>query len=72
MAAACLHVMDLDLETYQANTQPMCSHINVGTGTDVTIRELAELIAKVTGYQARFASTPPSPMARRASCWTWR
>ncbi len=64
MAAACLHVLHLDPETYQANTQPMCSHINVGTGTDVTIRELAEAIARVTGYQGelRFdASKPDGP-----------
>ena len=50
MAAASVHVMELDDETYQANTQPMLSHINVGTGVDCTIRELAETIAKVTGF----------------------
>ncbi|MEA1050227.1 GDP-L-fucose synthase [Lamprobacter modestohalophilus] len=61
MAAACLHVLHLDLETYQANTQPMCSHINVGTGVDVTIRELAEIIAKVTGYQGELGFDPSKP-----------
>tara|TARA_E500000081_G_scaffold155073_1_gene194255 strand:+ start:3030 stop:3989 length:960 start_codon:yes stop_codon:yes gene_type:complete len=50
MAAASIHVMDLDNETYQANTQPMLSHINVGTGEDCTIRELVETVAKVTGF----------------------
>lgn len=50
MAAACLHVMHLDTATYQASTQPMLSHINVGTGKDVTIRELVETVKKVTGY----------------------
>ncbi|MGS1118014.1 GDP-L-fucose synthase [Castellaniella sp. UC4442_H9] len=50
MAAACVHVMELDAETYRALTRPMLSHINVGTGVDVTIRELAETIARVIGY----------------------
>ena len=50
MAAASIHVMDLDNETYQANTQPMLSHINVGTGEDCTIRELVETVAKVSGF----------------------
>ncbi|WP_343213332.1 GDP-L-fucose synthase [Alteromonas sp. Cnat3-28] len=51
MAAASVHVMELDNETYQANTQPMLSHINVGTGEDCTIRELVETVAKVTGFK---------------------
>ncbi len=51
MAAACLHVMDLSKEYYQSSTEPMLSHLNVGTGVDVTIRELAETIQKVVGYQ---------------------
>jgi GDP-L-fucose synthase len=50
MAAASVHVMELDSETYRANTQPMLSHINVGTGVDCTIRELAETVAGVTGF----------------------
>ena len=50
MAAASVHVMELDADIYQANTQPMLSHINVGTGIDCTISELAETIAKVTGF----------------------
>ncbi|MDD2882992.1 MAG: GDP-L-fucose synthase [Rhodoferax sp.] len=53
MAAASVFVMNLDDETYQANTQPMLSHINVGTGLDCTIRELAETIARVTGFTGR-------------------
>ncbi|NOQ77024.1 MAG: NAD-dependent epimerase/dehydratase family protein [Methylococcaceae bacterium] len=51
MAAACLHVMDLSPELYQQHTEPMLSHINVGTGKDVTIKELVETVVKVTGYQ---------------------
>lgn len=50
MAAASVHVMELPLDVYRAHTQPMLSHINVGTGVDCTIRELAEIIAKVTGF----------------------
>lgn len=61
MAAACLHVMDIDVETYRANTQPMLSHINVGTGTDVTIRELAELLAEVVGYKGKIAFDSSKP-----------
>lgn len=51
MAAASIHVMELDAQVYQANTQPMLSHVNVGTGVDCTIRELAETIAKVVGFK---------------------
>lgn len=51
MAAASIFVMNLDAQTYQTHTQPMLSHINVGTGIDCTIRELVEIIAKVVGYQ---------------------
>jgi GDP-L-fucose synthase len=51
MAAACYHVMTLDKEIYQQHTQPMLSHINVGTGVDVSIKELAETLIEVIGYQ---------------------
>jgi GDP-L-fucose synthase len=51
MAAACVHVMTLDAATYQEHTQPMLSHINVGTGQDCTITELAQTIAKITGFE---------------------
>jgi GDP-L-fucose synthase len=67
MAAACVHVMNLDEQTYQANTQPMLSHINVGTGVDCTIRELAETMAKVTGFNGRlvFDSSKPDGTPRK-------
>ncbi|MDH4558239.1 GDP-L-fucose synthase [Pseudomonas sp. BN417] len=61
MAAASVHVMELDSTTYQANTQPMLSHINVGTGEDCTIRELAETIAKVTGFNGRLTFDASKP-----------
>lgn len=51
MAAASVFVMELDDDTYQANTQPMLSHINVGTGVDCTIKELTETVARVVGYE---------------------
>ena len=53
MAAACVHVMDLPADVYRQHTQPMLGHVNVGTGVDCTIRELAETIARVTGFQGR-------------------
>jgi GDP-L-fucose synthase len=61
MAAACLHVMALDLDTYQAQTEPRLSHINVGTGTDVTIAELAELVSAVTGFTGDVRFDPSKP-----------
>jgi GDP-L-fucose synthase len=51
MAAACVFVMNLAPEVYQAQVQPQNSHINVGYGSDVTIAELAQLVARVVGYQ---------------------
>lgn len=67
MAAASIHVMELDTETFKANTQPMLSHINVGTGVDCTIRELAETVAKVTGFQGclEFDATKPDGTPRK-------
>jgi GDP-L-fucose synthase len=67
MAAACVHVMELDEEVYQAHTQPMLSHINVGTGQDCTIRELAETIANVVGFKGRivFDDTKPDGTPRK-------
>jgi GDP-L-fucose synthase len=67
MAAASVHVMELDDATYQAHTQPMLSHINVGTGVDCSIRELAETIARVTEYQGQltFDSTKPDGTPRK-------
>ncbi len=67
MAAASVHVMELDSEIYQANTQPMLSHINVGTGVDCTIREMAETMAKVVGYEGDvvFDSTKPDGTPRK-------
>ncbi|OOF05232.1 GDP-fucose synthetase [Salinivibrio sp. MA607] len=67
MAAASVHVMELDAKTYQANTEPMLSHINVGTGVDCTIREMAETMAKVVGYEGKlvFDSSKPDGTPRK-------
>ncbi len=67
MAAASIHVMELDSEIYQANTESMISHINVGTGVDCTIRELAETMAKVVGFEGEivFDSTKPDGTPRK-------
>lgn len=61
MAAASIHVMNLDEKIYQRNTQPMLSHINVGTGIDCTIRELVETVAKVVGYQGEIVFDTSKP-----------
>jgi nucleoside-diphosphate-sugar epimerase len=67
MARAALFVLDLDPETYARETKPMLSHINVGSGTDVTIRELAETVARVTGFKGRlsFDATKPDGAPRK-------
>nr|AXL96468.1 GDP-L-fucose synthetase [Providencia alcalifaciens] len=67
MAAASVYVMELDIKTYQDNTQPMLSHINVGTGVDCTIREMAETIAKVVGFAGKvvFDSSKPDGTPRK-------
>jgi len=67
MAAASVHVMELADEIYQANTQPMLSHINVGTGVDCTIRELAETVARVVGFTGNvtFDATKPDGTPRK-------
>ena len=67
MAEASLHVLDLDRAAYQAATQPMLSHINVGTGEDVSIADLAALVARVTGFSGsiRFDATRPDGTPRK-------
>jgi len=67
MAAASIHVMNLDKVIYDENTEPMLSHINVGTGVDCTIRELVETVAKVVGFngEIKFDSTKPDGAPRK-------
>lgn len=67
MAEASLHVLSLDKKTYDENTQPMLSHINVGTGVDITIRELAETVSDVVGFDGgiNFDSSKPDGAPRK-------
>jgi len=61
MAAASLFVLDLEPDVYAANTQPMLSHINVGCGEDISILELAELIADVVGFCGEISCDASKP-----------
>lgn len=67
MAEAALFVMDLPLEVYQAETDPMLSQINIGYGSDVSIAELAAMVAKVAGFTGRitFDTTKPDGTMRK-------
>ena len=61
MAEASLFVLDLPKAQYEANTQPMLSHINVGSGEDIAILELAQLVAKITGFKGEILTDPSKP-----------
>ena len=67
MAEASLFVHDLDKVIYDENTHPMLSHINVGTGVDVTIKELALTIKSVVGFEGDivFDQTKPDGTPRK-------
>ncbi|RKZ36759.1 MAG: GDP-L-fucose synthase [Gammaproteobacteria bacterium] len=67
LADACIFVIQLDKAIYQAQTQPMLSHLNVGTGYEVSIRELAEMIKQVTGFAGTllFDSNQPDGTLRK-------
>jgi GDP-L-fucose synthase len=67
MAAASVYVMNLDKNIYHQHTKPMLNHINVGFGSDVTIKQLAQTISEVLGYQGRisFDVTKPDGPARK-------
>jgi len=67
MAEASLFVLELDEKTYQANTKSILSHINIGTGKDVTIKEMAEAMKKVVGFEGKltFDTTKPDGAPRK-------
>ena len=67
MAAACVHVMQLDKAVYDAHTKPMQSHINVGYGSEVTIAQLAQAVGKTVGYRGEinFDITKPDGSPRK-------
>ena len=61
MARASIHIMSLDKKKYDAYTSSMCSHINVGSGEDLTIKKLAEIIKNVVGYKGCINFDPSKP-----------
>ena len=61
LAAAACHLLALPRERYAAHTSPMCSHVNVGTGEDLPIAELAQLVAEATGYEGRIVFDRSKP-----------
>lgn len=67
MAAACVHVMNLDAQVLRTSVPPMVSHINIGTGVDCSIRELAERLASILGFRGRlvFDATNPDGTPRK-------
>lgn len=62
LASACLHVMALPYEEYAKQIEPMCSHLNVGYGDDLTMAELADLVASVIGYKGRLKFDQEKPV----------
>jgi GDP-L-fucose synthase len=67
MAAACLFVMNKDRQSLDQVVTPMLSHLNIGTGEDVSIKQLAEIMAKVVGYQGeiKFDTSKPDGTPRK-------
>ena len=61
MARASIHLMNLDKKKYEEHTSPTCSHINVGSGIDITVKELAENIKEVVGYNGNINFDPTKP-----------
>ena len=68
MADASLFVLDLDQDIYAANTQPMLSHINVGTGAEISILDLAKRVAEVTGFKGQIKRIRQSRTAQCENC----
>ena len=67
MAEACIFILELDKKIYDNNTRPMQSHINIGTGKDITIREMATTMKKVVGFKGEivFDDTKPDGAPRK-------
>ena len=61
MARASIHIMNIDKKLYDEQTNSMCSHINVGSGTDLTVKELAEKIRMVVGFKGDINFDPSKP-----------
>jgi GDP-L-fucose synthase len=67
LAAACVHVMRLDRDFWCQQVQPRCSHVNVGTGEDCTIADLARAVARTVGFGGRvvFDTSKPDGAPRK-------
>jgi GDP-L-fucose synthase len=61
MARAAIHIMNITNSTYDKYTSPTCSHINVGSGKDISIEELAKMIKGVVGYKGKIDFDPTKP-----------
>ena len=61
LAAACVHVMELERSLYGSSVEPMRIHLNAGCGEDMSIAELAASVARVTGYRGRIVFNPSMP-----------
>jgi GDP-L-fucose synthase len=61
MANACVHIMDLPRDVYAAHTEVMANHINVGTGEDLSIAELAQMVSEAVGYRGTIAYDTSKP-----------
>lgn len=61
MARACVHVMDLSPEVYRAHTLPMQNHINIGSGEEYSIADLAAMVKCAVGYQGNIETDPAKP-----------
>jgi len=67
LAAACIYIMEMDTSLYREKTKPLSSHINIGTGKDCSIRELAESLCRIVGYDGKleFDVTKPDGTPRK-------
>ena len=61
MTDASIHVMNVDKKTYDEHTSSMCSHINVGSGSELSIKELAETIKEIVGFKGEINFDPTKP-----------
>ncbi|MDA9795511.1 hypothetical protein N9C22_04570 [Paracoccaceae bacterium] len=70
IANASLFVHNLDLNRLDLHAKPMLSHINVGSGKDVTIKELAQTVKEVVGFKGKIFLIIPGQMVQQENLWT--
>ena len=61
MADASIHIMDIDKKTLESEVDPMLSHINIGTGTDITIKDVAQIVKEVVGFYGEIVFNTKMP-----------